>query len=296
MSGIMRTVTENLKELAENIKSLLIELIQNHSEIYRWNTPSYNDSVVFVGGDYAWRELKTEGKRLQSKILHEYRHLYDIFKTMLRGQPKDELYTFHNHHKAIIEIIEQNKHLYNQDKTDQLNQAIFAIEGFISLLDHLYDSGESDFILIPDTNALLYNPALESWTYDDIPMFTLALTPIVLSELDSLKINHKNQDVREKANRLIRQIKEYRRRGRLLNGVPLKKGTSILKTFAKEPDMANNLPWLDKNNKDDQLLAYLIEIMRYHVRSFVLLVTRDINLQNKVEFARLLFLEPPELN
>ena len=290
----MKTVAENLKESAEKIKALLTELIQNHAEIYRWNTPSYDDSVVFTGGDYAWRELKPEGKRLQSKTFDEYRHFYAISKTLLQSQPKDELGALDKHHQTFLEIIEQNKHLFKPDKNPQLDQAIFALDGLLSLLDHLYDSGESEFILVPDTNALIYKPALESWTYAEIPMFTLALTPIVLSELDSLKINHKNPDVRGKAERLIRQIKEYRRRGPLSEGVPLKRGTSTFKTFAKEPDMTNTLPWLDKNNRDDRLLAYLIEIMRHHVRSTVLLVTRDINLQNKAEFAQLLFLEPPE--
>jgi hypothetical protein len=42
------------------------------------------------------------------------------------------------------------------------------------------------------------------------------------------------------------------------------------------------------------LLAGVIEVMRIRPRSPVLLVTRDINLQNKAEFADVPFIEPPD--
>ena len=58
--------------------------------------------------------------------------------------------------------------------------------------------------------------------------------------------------------------------------------------------MSETLSWFVADNKDDQFLAACIEVMRSHLRSAVVLVTRDINLQNKAEFARLPFTEPPE--
>ena len=45
---------------------------------------------------------------------------------------------------------------------------------------------------------------------------------------------------------------------------------------------------------DDRLLATVVEVMRLHPHSPVTLVTRDINLQNKAEFACIPFVEPPE--
>ena len=76
---------------------------------------------------------------------------------------------------------------------------------------------------MPDTNALLYNPVLEAWQFSDFSCFTIMLTPTVLSELDRLKVEHKNVDIQKRADKLIRQIKEYRRRGLLTDGVPLVK-------------------------------------------------------------------------
>jgi hypothetical protein len=59
----MKTVVENLQEFAHQIKALLTELIQNHSEIYRWNTPG--DGLIVLTGNFAWRDLKLEGKEIK---------------------------------------------------------------------------------------------------------------------------------------------------------------------------------------------------------------------------------------
>jgi hypothetical protein len=59
--------------------------------------------------------------------------------------------------------------------------------------------------------------------------------------------------------------------------------------------MATSLPWLDPTNDDDRLIAGLLEVMRTYPHSAVLLVTRDVNLQNKAELARVPFIEPPEV-
>lgn len=91
-----------------------------------------------------------------------------------------------------------------------------------------------------------------------------------------------------------KQIKEYRRRGRLTDGVPLLKDKSQIVAIAVEPTFSESLSWLDANNNDDRLLASCLEIMRKMLESQVILLTRDINLQNKAEFARIPFLEPPQ--
>ena len=116
----------------------------------------------------------------------------------------------------------------------------------------------------------------------------------MLSELDSLKVNHHNEQVREKAEKLIRQIKEYGRRGDLHEGAPLRRGISSILAIATEPRMEVSLPWLDPGSKDDRFIASVIEVMRARSRSSVVAVTRDINVQNKAAFARLPFVEPPE--
>lgn len=44
----------------------------------------------------------------------------------------------------------------------------------------------------------------------------------------------------------------------------------------------------------DRLIASMLEVMRLFLHSPVLLVTRDINAQNKADYAGISFIEPPE--
>lgn len=168
-----------------------------------------------------------------------------------------------------------------------------ALDKQIALPGNLYQPVEGFAIYVPDTNALLANLSLETWRFPDSPKFTIVLTPTVLAELDQLKVNHRVEQVRAKAEGLITRIKGYRARGRLTDGVPLVSKVSTLLALAYEPNVAETLPWLDPANNDDRILASFVEVMRRFTRSPVLLVTRDVNLQNKAEFARLPFVEPP---
>jgi predicted ribonuclease YlaK len=141
---------------------------------------------------------------------------------------------------------------------------------------------------------LIHNPDLTSWRFPNVPQFTLVLTPTVLGELDQLKITHRVESVRDKAEKVIKQVQELRRRGRLVDGVPIVKGSSTVKAVAVEPDMSTSLPWLDASNNDDRLIASTLEVMRRYTRSTVILVTKDVNLQNKADFANIPSVLPPD--
>jgi hypothetical protein len=65
--------------------------------------------------------------------------------------------------------------------------------------------------------------------------------------------------------------------------------------IAVEPRMLESLSWLDPTNADDRLLASIIEIMRLNPHATVTVVTRDLNFQNKLEFARVPFMSPSDL-
>jgi predicted ribonuclease YlaK len=114
-----------------------------------------------------------------------------------------------------------------------------------------------------------------------------------------MPVNHRVESVRDKSEKVIRIVKECRRRamsagGKLSEGAPLVKGVCDIIAIATEPDMEKSLPWLDKQNNDDRLLAGVIEVMRLRPRSPVFLVSRDINLQNKADFANVPYVEPPD--
>jgi len=289
----MRTMTDNLGEMAGEIQNLLQNLLLNHSSVYMWNTPDSSVKVLSLVGDYAYKQLEEEGRQIQAHVLEQYRRFYALLTVLLKDQPKDTLKELSEENTVMMCTIEQN-HTWCKNTQEVFHEAVQALQRELKLLNRLYDSSDGEAIYVPDTNALLYNPDLESWMFPETPRFAIVLLPTVLSELDLLKVNHRNEEVRKKAEKLTRKVKEYRRRGSLISGVTLVKGRSTIQAIAIEPNVKSSLPWLDSDNDDDRILAGVIEVMRARPRSPVLTVSRDINFQNKTEFANIPFIEPPE--
>ena len=287
----MLTVTERLRQFAEEIRRGLTDLISTHSQLYRSNEPG--SGVFNFSGNHHWRPLSVDGRRIQAQVLEEYRRFSAILRVLFKEQPGDTQRVLTEAERGIMAVIQQDGALWAARREDALAEALVALDAQVGLLDRLYGADGSP-ALVPDTNALLHNPALEGWQFDDVEAFTLVLAPAVVSELDRLKVEHRNESVRGKAEQLIRRLKEYRRRGGLTQGVPLVTGRSRLLALAVEPRMEDALPWLDASNADDRIVASVLEVMRRFPRSPVALVTRDLNLQNKAEFARIPYLEPPE--
>jgi hypothetical protein len=288
----METVSDLVAERGTKLLSLLETLLSDHSELYLWNT---GDSGIFhTSGNHAYRNLSAEGKQLQSRLFEEYSAFADLVGVLLREQPDKARKSHDKHRKTVLASIEQEGLTWRCSIDEEWNFASKALRAQIDSIENLYSASGEDVVVVPDTNALLWNATLEDWSFNWAGVFELCLVPTVLNELDSLKVNHRNADVREKAEGLIRRIKGYRDRGNLRDGVPLRKGVSHLRSIAVEPDLDDSLPWLDASNSDDRLVATFIEVMRRNPRSVVVLVTRDLNLQNKLEFARLPFAEPPD--
>lgn len=286
------TVSEQLNNVNEEIKTLFEELLLKYSEIIMWNT--LGSGILDMDGNYKWQELTKDGKHVQSRLKEKYLKYFSIINILLKNQPQTLTKVLTDSNKVLVSLIEQNHSTWEKNTRDAFDKACHSLNLIINLIDNIY-SYNDNYLLIPDTNALLINPKLEDWYFSDFSLFTIILTPTILSEIDSLKINHRNEDIRRKSLSLINQIKEYRRRGKLNEGVPVKKDKIYLKTLALEPNIKDSLPWLDENNNDDRFLSSVIEVMRQNIKSTVYLVTSDINLQNKAEYATIPFIEPPDI-
>jgi len=79
----------------------------------------------------------------------------------------------------------------------------------------------------------------------------------------------------------------------LRTGITIHK-TITVKSVAKEPNFEKTLRWLDPKIKDDRIIATVLEIQREYLASKVILITNDINLQNKSEYANIPVIEPPK--
>lgn len=288
----MDTVVDLVAGRGSHLLSLLETMLRQHSELYLWNPPG--SGMVHTSGDHAYRKLGVEGKQLQSRLLEEYSEFADLVGVLLREQPDQARKTHEKWRKTVVRVIEQGGLTWHRSIDEEWASVSKALQSQIDSIEHLYSASDGGaVVVVPDTNALLWHPVLDEWAFDQADLFEINLVPVVLSELDSLKVNHRNADVRDKAEGLVRRIKGYRDRGSLRDGVPLRKGVSRIRSVAVEPDFDASLPWLDASHADDRLVATFIEVMRRNPRSPVILVTRDLNLQNKMEFARLPFIEPP---
>jgi hypothetical protein len=212
-------------------------------------------------------------------VLAEYRKFADTLSVLLREIPDDRLANFREDTACIIGFINRDASSYATPRR-ALDEAVQALRRQAGLMDGLY-SVSTTTMLVPDTNALYWNTALETWRLPwSSEAFVVVLTPTVLKEIDLHKTDDRRSSRREKAERFARQVGEYRRRGPLLQGATLAAGISTIMAIAVEPKMSHSLPWLDPASLDDRLLASVIEVMRLNPHASVIVVTRDINLQN----------------
>jgi PIN domain len=242
------TVVDNIRSDAAKIHFLLNELL-GESSIHRWHDPN-GDGFLYIGGHYAWDPLTDVGRRIQAEALERYRRLEALFRVLLRGQPNDTLHDFDRHHKEVTDFLQHQGTLFKDSPKAYFDRAASALDSELALLKRLYSRTEGRAIFVPDSNALIHNPHLEKWRFPNSPQFSLVIAAPVLGELDVLKVNHRVETVRDKAEKVIRLLKELRRRAqtsgkKLSDGVVLVSGVSEVVTVATEPQMENSLPWFD---------------------------------------------------
>ncbi len=250
--------------------------------------------TVIINGSQCWAPLNEMGKQSQLKALKEFNQYKEVLLAIICDYPEETKTTFIESIQTVETIIQQNDSL-GFTTIDEVAQAVACELNKQMMQIDITAKALNDWpILVVDTNALYHNPALEDWTFNDIPNFQLAVLPPVLEELDRHKTEDKNPHRQKKAERIIHQIKEYRRRGDIGKGVSLKSGIStfIAPLIKVRGYLAS--PFVNDVLADNQLLAGCFELARQNLDHPVTLVTRDVNLQNKAAYIYLPYLEPPD--
>ena len=176
------------------------------------------------------------------------------------------------------------------DAADDFKQSCRPIDSFLGK----FQPSEGDpTSLVLDTNALVDCTSLETIARFTVTGPVLMIIPApVIAELDQLKGSRKNEEVRATARRAIRELGRLRSLGDVLRGVSLTRDVTV-KMTAHTPDFSDLPLWLDKTNADDQILAGALEYQFGHPKLVVMIVTRDINMQNKAALAGLTAIEGP---
>ena len=281
MPPIAERLQSDLEALTDRIADLVRELPIEHFD-------RYSSSVVFSVPDYYWGEATSEQLNDQLAIKRDYEEWFDIFKSVFANATDDLNRRIKEADSRIRQWIElESNWSISFDRAANEEELRADVTLFYEMLAILDANGPSATILIPDTNAIVGEP--DPSHYKAIASdgtFVFLLLPTVLVELDELKINHRNPDFRKKVNKAITRIKGWRNQGSLREGVTVDR-TITVKAVASEPKMDNTLSWLDENNRDDRIIASVLEVQSTYPTARVVLVTGDINLSNKADVARI---------
>jgi len=278
----MRT-TERLATTLDSIVEDLVALTQAVDVRYR----NYSgEGVLFVAPDHHWVERTPAQQHAHLTLTRRYKQLVELMTVLIRGAPPDLAEQLTDADGSFVTWLELGSNwsltIDKKSNEQEIRNAAARLQAVIAVLS----AGPRDeLILIPDTNALL--ASADPAAYRGIAAadaFQLLLLPTVLSELDELKVLHRNPEVRDKAKRVVTRIKGWRAQGPLLEGVRVDR-TITVRAVHNEPRVADSLSWLDADNADDRIIASVLDIQATSPSAHVVLVTGDINLQNKADAA-----------
>jgi PIN domain len=251
-------------------------------------------NVVFVVPEFYWAERSATQRATQIALKRKYETISEILTVLLCKAPKDLVGRFQEADKSFRSWLELDASWsVAPTPAENAKKVHESAKPFDKIFNVLDVASEDQFILVPDTNSLLaVADPTEYQKIADQKSFVFLLLPAVLGELDRLKIEHRNPDVREKAKKVISRIKGWRNQGSLAVGVIVDKSITV-KTSHSEPDMNRTLSWLDANNEDDRIIASILALQGEYPSAHVILVSGDINIQNKADAALIETTEGP---
>lgn len=289
----MISMIESILKKIDFAKDLINNLL-DHSKIIRVNK-DYSAEIVVVQPEYTWEKLDDEGLLAQDKALRYCVKLFESIDYLFAEKHEDLKHQVNEVKDAYLYWINRNKRGWDwglpsnlQKVREDLNK---KTEKLKELLEWLRGTSPPGYILIPDTNSLIVNPEINTYGQKiglSSGNYIIIFIPTVLSELDKLKVIHRDDSFRKKVESVIKRIKGYRNQGDIHEGVTIYE-TITVKMIAAEPNLDRTLPWLNSDNNDDRIVASCLEIQREYAGSIVILITADINLQNKAQMALLPF-------
>jgi hypothetical protein len=284
---MMKTPLSTLEELSALAGELdtALSAVLDHSGINHRPAFSPNSPAIWVGNPFTWSGLSSDHQRLSKRA----RELLDVWEALaeaaVRAAAPARLESFREFGELMRAIVDQSAGdgAPAGDIVGIRNQLVKVRQHQLNLLTALPSAhGAPELLVVPDSNALVYQPAVEDWNPTDGD-WTLVVVPQVIRELDELKL--RPGDLGEAAGSFIRRLDGYGERGDTFTGVPLRPRARV-RELPIEADMARAPSWLQAGHADDQLLASTLELRWQELNARVVLVTRDRNLRNKARLAR----------
>lgn len=282
-----------LERLAQQLDELLpvVDTLMDNSAVYYHDSNGRHGSVISIGSPvnhYSKKDPKTQiiaREKFDQFLAHVELILHKANPQIVKQTKEVE--------KRLMNFIAQDYR--SAPSTTEGGKLFFRkqAEAYRTLFS-LFDKDNAEQLIVPETNALLQYPDPVTYRKFVEGPFTFLLLPTVLSELDKLKIHHRSEGVRDKAKAAIRRFKGFRTQGDVLAGVLIDKNITV-RMVAAEPDLEKTLDWLDPSNNDDRIIASVLGLQVQYPADRILLVTGDLNLQNKAQAALLSFADTDDL-
>ena len=289
----MKTASTFISRLEQMLTDIypVIDTMMDNSEIYYRNDNGNRGSYVLIGSPVNHYSKRDERTQLVAR--EQFAKFLEQIQLLLTHANPQTVRRTKEIEKNLLNFISQST-IGVPGSTDggkkYFRNQCQAFSNFL----HLFKKEDTQLILVPDTNALIQyaDPADYRKLYNR--PFTFLILPTVLSELDKLKVGHRSEDFRNKVKSVIKRLKGYRHQGDVLQGVTIDK-TITLKMVATEPDFAKTLKWLDPQHQDDRVITSVLDLQVRNPADEVVLVTSDINLQNKAQAAMLTFADTDDM-
>lgn len=292
MSTFLEKLKKKISEISEAKNNFLSSV-----EIYYHNPNDDYSGIYHVGATLYHFGSNIDGHEVyQIELKAKFNEFINYFSLIECFLPEKKINELSKATTQILSWIEKKKGAPGPNVKSSIKMFDDELSKYLNVISLLDSANKSkDFILVLDTNALLNHPELSDYSTKFQHNINILIPPTVISELDKLKVFHRNEEVRNKAKSIISRLKGYRNQGDvIIEGVQISKSIR-LKMLAIEPNFNKTLSWLDATNLDDRIIVTLLDIETHNLSSEVLFITSDLNLQNKATLAGINFRDIDEI-
>ncbi len=254
------------------------------------------DPMLITASNWRWGRSDSALTAARMSLLSRYISWFDRFRLLFPEPTRDISSKTSDAEEFVQRWLSRDK-AFDHSIPQTIEQAKQKAARELAVLDDLIEiaaeAGDKTLRVVPDTNALIRNPAVEDIaTVVGSANYMVHIPTTVLSELDDLKDRGRTPELREKAEKVVRRLKGLRNRGSLAEGVTVA-GMVRLRLEHREVEARSVLSWLDPTVPDDRIVAAALRLQSDHPSGAVVLVTADMNLQNKADAVGLPYAEPP---
>jgi hypothetical protein len=292
-----RSYCERLVVDLEAVEALMMELLDASTIVHSDPNRYAHSGVAVIAPTTRWGRSDEKQTRLQMRGTAAYDEWFIRFRLLFRSPTPRLRDSMKEADKFVRAWFERGGSDWGvpSEMSAAKEKAQGKFEELRSILRLACGEEEQGpaIVAVPDTNALIdvadlasYAGPLGQATYD------VRLVPTVLGEIDDLKRSGRVQDLRDAARRVDRMLKGLRDRGDVRAGVRVTKSVSVVFEVA-EPTFEGLPGWLDPKVPDDRFVASALLLQSSMPTKAVVIVTSDLNVENKVAAVGLPHVEPP---